>query len=67
MNGKFVVRKKYVKPLGLWLQEDGGWGEHVKETCKKAYKSVQMFELFQDWNPHLFGKISLNFCRSYFL
>ena len=23
--------------LGVWLQQDGGWGKHVKETCKKAY------------------------------
>ena len=37
VNGKVVERQKYVKLLGLWLQEDGGWGKHVTETCKKAY------------------------------
>jgi hypothetical protein len=37
INGKFIERQNHVKLLGVWLQQDGGWGKHVKETCKKAY------------------------------
>jgi hypothetical protein len=37
VNGELVERKKYVKLLGLWLQEDGGWAKNVKESCKRAY------------------------------
>ena len=37
INDKFIERQRYVKLLGVWLQQDGGWGKHVKETCKKAY------------------------------
>ena len=37
VNGKLVERQKYVKLLGLWLQEDGGWEKKVKESCKRAY------------------------------
>ena len=37
INNKFIERQSHVKLLGVWLQQDGGWGKHVKETCKKAY------------------------------
>ena len=37
LNNKLIERQKYVKLLGVWLQEDGGWGKQVKETCKKAF------------------------------
>ena len=37
VNGKFIECEKHIKLLGLWLQEDGVWGNHVKETWKKAY------------------------------
>ena len=37
VNGELVERQKYVKLLGLWLQEDGGWAKNVKESCKRAY------------------------------
>ena len=37
LNNKLIKRQKYVKLLGVWLQEDGGWGKQVKETCKKAF------------------------------
>ena len=37
VNGKLVERVKHFKLLGLWLQEDGGWGKNTKEACKKAY------------------------------
>ena len=37
VNGKFIERQNYVKLLGVWLQQDGGWGKHIKETCKKEY------------------------------
>ena len=37
VNGKYIERQNYIKLLGVWLQVDGGWGKHIKETCKKAY------------------------------
>ena len=37
INNKLIEGQKYVKLLGVWLQQDGGWGKHVSETCKKAY------------------------------
>ena len=37
LNNKLIERQKYVKLLGVWLQEDGGWGKQVRETCKKAF------------------------------
>ena len=37
VNNKLIERQQYVKLLGVWVQEDCGWGKHVKEACKKAY------------------------------
>ena len=37
VNNKLIERQPYVKLLGVWLQEDGGWGKQIKESCKKAY------------------------------
>ena len=37
VNNKLIERQQYVKLLGVWLQEDGGWGKQIKESCKKAY------------------------------
>ena len=28
--------------LGVWLQQDGGWGKQVKELCKKAYRRMSL-------------------------
>ena len=43
INNKFIDRQNCVKLLGVWLQQDGGWGKHVKETCKKAYMRMFFF------------------------
>ena len=37
-----MERKKYTKLLGVWLQEDGGWGKNTQETCKAAYQRINM-------------------------
>ena len=26
--------------ISVWVQPDGGWGKHVKELCKKAYRRM---------------------------
>ena len=43
VNNKLIERQQYVKLLGVWLQEDGGWEKHVKETYKKAYRRMSFF------------------------
>ena len=42
LNGKVLERKKFTKLLGVWLQEDGGWGKNTEETCKAAYQRISM-------------------------
>ena len=42
VNNKYIERQKYVKLLGVWLQEDGGWEKHIRETCKKAYARMSL-------------------------
>ena len=42
VNGQLLERKQCIKLLGVWLQEDGGWGKNTQELCKKAYKRVGM-------------------------
>ena len=35
VNDHWLERKQYMKLLGIWLQEDGGWDKNTKELCKK--------------------------------
>ena len=42
LNGKILERQKFIKLVGVWLQEDGGWGKNTAELCKKAYARVSM-------------------------
>jgi hypothetical protein len=32
INNKFIDRQNCVKLLGVWLQQDGGWGKYVKKN-----------------------------------
>ena len=41
------MRKPYIKLLGVWLQEDGGWGKKTQELCKKAYMRMSMLTKFR--------------------
>ena len=42
LNGNLLERKNTIKLLGMWLQEDGGWGTNTKEICKSAYARVSL-------------------------
>ena len=42
VNGQWLERKQYLKLLGVWLQEDGGWEKNTQELCKKAYMRLGM-------------------------
>jgi len=42
VNGQWMERKPFIKLLGVWLQEDGGWGKNTQELCKKAYMRLSM-------------------------
>ena len=42
LNGNLLERKNTIKLLGMWLQEDGGWGTNTKEICKRAYARVSL-------------------------
>ena len=42
VNDHWLERKQYMKLLGIWLQEDGGWDKNTKELCKKAYMRLSM-------------------------
>ena len=42
--GKFLERQKFIKLVGVWLHEDGGWGGNTAELCKKAYARVSMLK-----------------------
>ena len=39
---KVLEKKKFVKILGMWLQEDAGWNKNTLELCKKAYSRLSM-------------------------
>ena len=47
VNGKLLDRIPSIKILGMWLQEDAGWGKNTKELCKKAYMKVSMLTKLQ--------------------
>ena len=42
INGQWLERKQSIKLLGVWLQEDGGWGKNTQELCRKAYLRLGM-------------------------
>ena len=42
VNQKLLEKKKYVKILGMWLQEDASWHKNTQEYCKKAYARLGM-------------------------
>ena len=42
VNGNLLERKKAIKILGVWLQEDGGWQKNVDEMCKSTFARISM-------------------------
>ena len=42
INGNLLERKKSIKILGVWLQEDGGWQTNVDQMCKSAFARISM-------------------------
>ena len=35
VNNKLIERQQYVKLLGVWLQEDCGWGKQIKSHARR--------------------------------
>lgn len=31
-----IIPKRSIKYLGIWIDDKGSWGDHIKATCKKA-------------------------------
>ena len=42
VNGSLLERKRTIKLLGMWLQEDGGWESNIKDLCRKAYARLSL-------------------------
>jgi len=42
VEGQWMERKKSLKLLGVWLDEDGGWSKNTQELCKRAYSRLSM-------------------------
>ena len=42
LNDIPIKRLSTVKILGVWLQEDMGWGENIKQICMKAYSRISI-------------------------
>jgi len=42
VEGEWMERKKSLKLLGVWLDEDGGWNKNTQELCKRAYSRLSM-------------------------